>query len=166
MRWAASTFWLKERLCWMLSGQVRVQRLWLVHWRVLERGSFWKHSIQWKDPSWSSQKRKITYSPRISKSNSWSKLSWHLNFFFSLAEIKMYEICQEYLEEIKKLSLMENAFNVHYLRQYERMKKNWNGLILRTGMNLWESLSWNSINICFRNSQFYSNLSNIWTRWK
>ena len=36
----------------------------------------------------------------------------------------MYEICQEHLEEIKKLSLMENAFNVQYLRQYKRMKKN------------------------------------------
>lgn len=36
----------------------------------------------------------------------------------------MYEICEEHLEEIKKLSLMENAFNVHYLRQYKRMKKN------------------------------------------
>ena len=35
----------------------------------------------------------------------------------------MYEICQELLEEIRKLSLMENAFNVHYLRQYKRMKK-------------------------------------------
>ena len=54
----------------------------LAHWQILEHTSFWKYSIQWKNPSWLAQMQKYNYSAWISRRNHWFKMSRYLNFIF------------------------------------------------------------------------------------